>query len=336
MTRLFGATGVVALILMVLAAPTASANPACGAVVTTSIKLDNSMNCGTPALILAGNGITLNLAHNGIFENLGGTGPLVRITGKGVEIRNGQLDGGGKGVEVQNKNAKLSDLEIDNPDHYGIHVQAGASDAQISRVTIDDGSDTAGIEINADGARVSGSWVWGTTGIGIRLDGTSDARLSDNTVSGTSSDGISVDAAQDSVISGNRSCGSRFANGIRVGDGATSNLIEDNDLCGNVSGLRGGGDAAHTRVIGNRMNSNRREGAYITDGTGWKLTGNRANHNQSGFGIEGDPEVTLTNNVANFNAIAGFYVGSDRAVDGGGNQAHGNQGYQCGGIACGS
>jgi parallel beta-helix repeat protein len=257
----------------------------CGDVLTEDTVLDADLqNCPGDGLILAANGITLDL--NG-------------FTIDGDET-SGALGGGA-----------------------GVRVRPGATDtAVVGPGLIQEFSEGVVLDSNSGGAVIGVSLDRNTRG--IALANASDALIQGNTVTNSWLDGIRLDGfgTRDNTVKANRLKDNVF--GLAVSSGASGNLLVSNTISGSrhwgIAFFGGATDntAEHNHALFNG------EGVHVSSGsTGTELVRNVANHNAgNGFTIL-DQHAFLRGNVANRNGGYGIYAPNGYA-DGGGNVTRNN------------
>lgn len=275
--------------------------PACGAVVTTSFRLADDMNCpGSNGIVVGAPGITVHL--NGFTVTGDGTNSGVLNQGHDdVTVKGGTLRAffdGFKGTAGPKRNKIIGVVAVDNAND-GIEFDVdgnGQGGGHLISKSVATGNDDEGIEV--DGKNIE-----------IR-----NCDSSNNQVQGFDLGLV------DSVVTGNRASGNGGSGVSQVGSKTT---LQGNDLSGNEDfGLRISGDK--NRALFNRAHGNELDGVHIASGAANVI---KRNHTH-GNGYVGGVSDGLG---------SGIDATADAAVKGGGNKARGNDNpNQCVGISCGS
>jgi hypothetical protein len=357
---LFGISAAAA--LWALAAPAGANHVQCGDTITASTTLDSDLVCpGGTAVWIAADDVVFDLAGHAIRSSMGGQGIAYGDPLRGVDIRNGTVEGFDVGVNLWGIDHAVRRLHI-KADAYGIvNDVAGASDG------------TAGCE-----RRFAGSYCiernvieTGPDGLGIALGTTDGAHVWGNTVRGPASVGIAVAGDRTrTVLNRVETCLPSTASqgvGIQVWNYMTRAVVALNTV------MQCDADAVGIEVVampprpapwdcqadcgqgrGAEVRRNVVQGSSTTPGTHGHglfisdpaaiVAGNTTNAN-AGSGIvvasEGySSELTafgpnhslIINNTANGNRQSGIYAPYGR--DGDGNTAAGNGDTDCVGVAC--
>lgn len=294
----------------------AAQQPTCGQVVTTSVRLDESLRCpDTDGLVIGADGITINLNGHGIHQGIGFRGPGSAIANRGgydgVVIRNGGLGADGQGIDLAGaSNTRIIDVSASGG-VSAVHIEGGAGN-QILR---GDFRGFGGIDVSGSASlRVTDAAVTSAQSFGIRLQGSSGS-IARNRLDGG---GIWVQG-NDNRVADNVAVGALHA-GIEVASGA-NNVVARNwvvntrpvfspaDTTGD--GIRVGAFTAGTVIRENIAVGNGEDGIDV-ESSGVRLVRNLANDNTD-LGIDARPGAVATGNQASGN----------------GNPA------QCAGITCG-
>jgi parallel beta-helix repeat protein len=307
--------------LLLCAAGSAKADPACGEVLVQSIALTADLACNGPqqdGLVIAGDGVTLDL-NGHVISGSGAAG--VRIVGPNATVTNTAVRPGViRGFE------------------YGVYLNPthGATVSGLT-VTANGGGIAAGF---ADGNVISGNMITGNTRDGIRLGVSSHNAITDNTVSKNDLGIALADGSNDNVVAGNDVSKNRNF-GVCVFCNSDGNVIADNSVTNTTGGgghgiiVRSGSDWAE--VTGNGANRNEGDGIRVDDGYGCAsaadnvapigtvIADNAANRNgDDGIEVATEGVTTVRDNTANGNGDYG--IEAPNTEDGGGNVAVTNKG----------
>ncbi len=338
----------------------------CGDTVTQNTTLKNDLiGCPGDGLIIGADGVKLDLGGHLITSSTH-TGEGINFNGhNNVVLRGGQIQAFNDDVYINGNRNRVSGTQagvatygsatgfyIDGSggggnnntldrveasyDSTGLYVSRGHDNAviravadknsgrnitfayggnnTITRSTATNSGD--GLDLNNEsGDTVTHNTVTGNGGSGMDLRYVTAATVTDNTVSGNGYVGLGLTVAHGSLIA--RNLGDRNAqNGLSdiAGSGNTvaNNTFNDNGFT-NCCGYHSPGISVDSLSSGENFVNN------ITD-------------RNAGDGITDQGSSTLTSNTADFNQGHGIVTSG---VDGGGNEAHGNQTPpQCIGVVC--
>jgi parallel beta-helix repeat protein len=191
---------------------TAAADDLCGAIITTSLKLDHDLTCAGNGLVVGADGIKVDLKGHTISGS--GTGIGIIVVGRtGVTIMNGTVRSFTTGVQILDSTAVVlkGNEFVGNVD--GVDFQAGSI-----------------------GNTIKENHFQGNTsrGIMVRL-GTSANVIKENTLAGNRV-GILMFGAVDTTVKENVVSSSGLA-GIRFNVAATGNLLAENTVSSNPAGI---------------------------------------------------------------------------------------------------
>jgi hypothetical protein len=205
----------------------------CGATVVADVTLDQDLVCTGPGLVAGADGIEIDLNGHSITGPGSGMVIGIDVNGRsGVSIRGGTLASFFTGVRVVNSTdvSITGSTLLNNTD--GVDLQAGST-----RVTI---KENAFINSRTRGVMMRGS--------------TADITVKENRFTGNRV-GVLINGPIRSLVKENVIETNGLA-GIRVGDVATSNLVVENLIASNPSGIDfivgTGGSAA----VGNTFKEN--------------------------------------------------------------------------------
>jgi nitrous oxidase accessory protein NosD len=249
------------LLALALWPASAPAQLACGDSVTRDTTLTADLRgCGAAGLVVAADGVTLDLGGHTVAGNRLGFG--IGVTGRrDVTVRNGAVAGFRVGVAAADSNGVAVQGVTVADGHDGVnffHVAGGTIEA--SSFTGNDGS--AIFPEDSTGLRVLGNRAWGNaagfTGLGLA----------------------------DGVVAGNRAWDQAYY-GLYFID-ATRLAFADNRFERNgTAGMQIGGDSGGSLVVRNRAWRNGADG-IVVGGAGTALARNSAFFN-GGFGILAGP-----------------------------------------------
>jgi parallel beta-helix repeat protein len=289
----FGALPALAVTLFV--APAAASDISCGATITVDTTLTGNLRCPGDGLVVAADGVTLDLAGHTVAGS--GTGSGITVTGANVTVTNGVVTRFQQGLDVERtgNQAMLTQLTV-RKNGTGLEVGPGLS------------GPTQGT--------VSGSELTNNDLDGIFLNGTFWT-IEDTTVAHNGGNGIRAypDAFGQTIT------GSRIND--NAGHGISLSNQNDNSKVTNTVASRNGGDGIHvdtstTQVTGNTTRSNQGTGIWLNEDAGlafgpfYLIAGNTSTGNL-GYGIRSCIFVDA------------LHTCEPGMVDGGGNVARSNQ-----------
>ena len=276
--------------------PTADAAPlACGSQVRRSKTLTSNLNCTGDGLIIAANGITLNLGGFTITGDGGvGDNGIDNPTGKdNVVIKNGTVQNFDEGVKIgENATATANTVRgitATNNLEEGIDIDTGAGHKIIGNTTSNNSQ--SGIEVDARATLISGNTSNSNTDDGIDAEGNRNI-LTGNTTNQNGDEGTDVEGNKN-VISGatalsngedgfdieggrNKLKGStaqsNVADGVEIA--GSLNLVKESNASGNgVNGIEINTDvvpSANNRFFTNQLTNN---GNTVSDDVGLGFDG---------------------------------------------------------------
>jgi hypothetical protein len=292
------------LLLGPVVAPAAAQQPACGQVLTQSVRLTENLRCpDTTGLVVGAHGITINLDGHAIHQGIGfrGGGTAIDNSGgyDGVTIRNGSLGADGLGIRlVGASGTRITDVSA-SAGGSALGIEGGAGNRVVRG---DFGGFTAIVVDSSDSFSITLAEVRSFQSFGLRLTGSSavvarnsfdgggiaasgnGSRLTDNVIIGALDVGIGVLTGADNLIARNWVVDTRpvfspsdvTGDGIRVGPFTANTVVRENVAVGNgEDGIDVEGQTA--RLIRNLANDNTDLGIDARPGT--SATGNRASGN---------------------------------------------------------
>ena len=219
------------------AAPEVSATIACGDQVTTNLLVENDLACVGDGLIVAADGITINLGGHTLSGNGTGNGITIR-TRTGVTIQNGTVAGFLTGIFVATSS--------------GVVIKDNGFTGNREAVFLN-GSSGNTIKANTAWQNTSRGFMLRPTGSGVL---STDNDVKDNLLIDNPS-GILVFGQPGNTIKGNTISGSTVAALDLIGGGATGNEFKGNLLTTSAVGiLLGPGWSAGNLFAGNTVSSN--------------------------------------------------------------------------------
>lgn len=253
--RLSNSVKAVVLACLVTGAVPEAAGDLCGVTVFDDVTLDGDLTCTGDGLIVAADGIRIDL--NGYTIAGSGTGAGIAVTGRsGVWIRGGTITNFAVGIRVNTSTGLvIQDIEF-AADLEGIDLQAGSAGNTVKGNTFRN-SATRGIMLRGD---VRENEIKGNTFIGSRVGilvfGGIDNTLKENLVTGSTLAGIRFNViATGNVVKEN----AVFSNAVGIDfvvtatGSATGNELKENTIAANGCGLKG-------PASGNTLKNNSFEG----------------------------------------------------------------------------
>jgi large repetitive protein len=346
------ASALVVLALLALAEP-ASAQPACGEVITQDTTLEADLNCLGDGVLIGAAGITLDLDGHSI--NASGTG--IRNEGfDDVRIRDGEVGVDTRGIVFSG----VSGSVIRDVSFEGFQHAIDLIDSDGNRI-VDNRMLSVWLALleGSDGNVVRGNEIRGYEGF-IHVSESSHNRLLENVVESGQEVAVGVSGGHHNRIARNTIATSYFtavalraandnefvdnavsaaatgpaAPGLELVDGGSRNLVARNTFLGNTIGawVASGAD----NVLSRNTASGGSGDGFLVDAaaTGTVLRLNTA----IGFGDDGidvdAPGTLMERNTANDNGDLGIEAVSG-VIDRGGNRARGNaNAFQCVNVLC--
>ena len=304
-------------------APAGAAQPACGTVITQSLTLEADLVCPdapTPALVVGAAGITIDLGGHAIRGDLtvgGGVG--IGIDGRGghdgVKIRNGTVEGFGRGIVLHGaSDTRIRDMQVGGAGSDALTIEGGARNAVVESLI--QGRGRGILVVFSNRLRIARSTVTGAIGSAISLAG-DRGDIVDNTLGRDGAKGTVTVAGAGNRVAGNVVRGAVMGGQIVVASGA-GNVVARNWVIGSRATPFTGADtgilvvqsASGTRVV---------ENVSVAAG-------------EDGIDVE-DPTAHVARNTANDNGDLG--IEAVPGVRGNGNRATGNGNpAQCLNVAC--
>ena len=313
-----------------LAPMAAHAAVVCGQTITTSMTLDQNLNCP------AGSGI--NIAASNVTLDLGGhtiTGPapvgagsVVRGVGvlqsrAGVTVRNGVIRGFDQGVDVHPgaTGTVLTGLILDG-NSTGIRINTGAATSRVTDNIIINTTQFSAIQMGGNGHVVENNAFFAGNGAGIFLSGNNNV-IRGNKMSDMGQNGISIGAfpTNPGPFLNNQVIGNQINGAARIGNATSINVsngsgtrIESNTVNGRrktpgIFVL----DSANTVVASNILTNNASTGVLVRGtSTGTQVLRNQSHQNSfSGVTIENGPTGTVVaDNTVSGNGSNGVHISS--------------------------
>jgi nitrous oxidase accessory protein NosD len=265
----------------------------CGATITSDATLASDLKCPGDGIVVAGDGVTLDLGGHVLRGMSAGTG--IAVAGSHVTVRNGTVRGFHEGVRVTafpDGGTRLTLLAVVRND-VGVWIQSSRGTLDASTVS---DNELDGVRLNqADDWTIDASAILRNGGDGLSLLLAQTLRVTHNAVTGNGRSGIAsythVDLATiaENVVAGN----GRF--GITVRNSTTRvlrNVVRSNGLNGIdvLEDAAGPLFAPYYEITGNVSSKNGGDGinACVVDGTSLCAGG----------------MVDGGGNVARFNAVA--------------------------------
>ncbi|HEX7521775.1 MAG TPA: NosD domain-containing protein [Acidimicrobiia bacterium] len=348
--------------------PPADATPTCGSTLTASVTFTRGLVCTGNGLVIAAEGITVNLNGHSITGNGSGSGSGIVTNGHAVTIRDGRITNFDSGVSANqgpNHGPTIVRVHFDHNQIGVLLVRVGgalvrASSFMNNRTGISCGEgggdgysgntfskNTDGVDLfKCNNVRVrNNSFSANTTG--ISGDQTLSAVVESNHIAGGTT-GIDFELRnQDAVITRNTIINGRI--GIRVSTGGVSSgqrqPVSGNTISRNVMRNNGAAGLAiiidATQFLPSFVSNNvvianvfDRNGFHPAGTTNSPLGTELINDGAYANVLNGDDAFTFRDNVATGNADLGIQAVAG-INDGGGNTASGNgNAAQCLGVAC--
>jgi len=345
--------------------------PHCGDAITTDTTLTADVTgCTGNGLVIAADGITLDLAGHRIAGAATGDAVGVDVTGHGdVTIENGSVSGFEEGVYARRAGGlTVRHMSFSRAAHGGILVDGG-SDVTLRR-NIATRCGAGIIVTRSNGVVIGANRITRSGSGGIPVFDSRHVRIAGNAVSRSRDAAIGLfRGSSHNALVGNRVTNSGA--GIVVAEGASHNVIVGNVARGDDSGVILDVGTHDNRVAANLIDVSAFEGIALVASKDNVLTRNHVE--QSGriepaggivvIPLPDDPSQTsddnlLVHNRASHNGRDGIAIGEGQAgntlrgngadrnselgidaapgtIDGGGNHAAGNDDpRQCVGVSC--
>jgi hypothetical protein len=305
----------VLLALFVLPTAAQAQEPACGDVLTHSVRLDADLTCapGDTALTIGADGIVIDLGGHAI------TGASLAVDGRGgfddVIVRGGELRDNDLGIRLAGvDDGRLAHLDISG----GLEGVSAIGGERLSVRDVDSCATFNPIVLSDEtGDAVRRSRACGAE-TGMTVTRSDDIIVADSEFEDNVRVGLRLSGTDDSVVRYSSASGNRRV-GFSVGAGSTGVRMIENEARHNATGMEVEAGATGTRLRGNVASVNDAPpflGFLPTDGI-------------DVF----EPTTVLTDNVARRNPGFGIYA-PNGAVDGGGNRASGNGAGDCVNVSC--
>jgi parallel beta-helix repeat protein len=305
----------VILALLVPATAAQAQAPACGDVLTHSVRLHADLACapGDTALTIGADGVVIDLGGHAI------TGASLAVDGRGgfdgIVVRGGELRGNDLGVRLAGvSDGRLAHLTISG----GLEgVSATGGEGLIVRDVDSCATFNPIVLSDEDGDVVRRSRACGSE-TGMTVAGSRDVRIVDNHFEDNVRVGLRLSGTEDSLVRYNLATGNRRV-GFSIANGSSDNRIVENEAKHNASGFE-----VLAGATGNRLRANT---ARLND-----VPPGLPPFTSNGFDIF-EPTTVLADNVANRNPGFGIYA-PNGAIDAGGNRARGNGAGDCVNVGC--
>jgi len=251
--------------------PLPSESPACGATVTHSFRLSGNKTCASGSwIVINGEDITVDLGGNTVTGAAGFTG--VGISGSGITLRNGRIDGFGIGVSASGSKNVVEEIWATNSG-FEAFVLGGSGNTYIGNIAED-------------------------STIGFLMTG-EKVKIVRNLASDNSGDGF---AQSGSALTGTIASNTAFENG---GNGFTLRgtvVVSRNfALANDDDGFDFGQDPA--KIIGNVAVANDNGFDITSSESGWSLVDNVALANSHGIESNATPSPKGKGNIATGNNV---------------------------------
>jgi len=302
--RYVGAAGA----LLALAAPAAAraAGPACGATITSSVRLTADLrDCPADGLVIGADGITVDLNHHTIDGT--GNGAGVRLTTRhAVRIKNGTIKEFARGIDSLQGTGNVFEGLTSTANRSGIAVTESTGDTlrlnNLSRNTV-----TGALIFTSANTKVLGNRVYDNAGNGIAfVEGSTGNLASANDVRGAET-GLIIDTSDRNTFALNHV--SQSGDGVLVAG-------DQNTVTGNIIDRAAGCETCGGFGIG------------ITSGTGNQVKANVVTRSASdGINVQA-PTTLLALNLSTKNA--GIGINAVQGVKDGGR----NRSERCVGVVC--
>ena len=210
----------------------------CGERITQDVTLDSDLrNCAGVGLVIAGDGVTLDLGGHTIDGTGRGTGIVNGYGGdgrRGFHVRNGAVRGFKVGLRSGGRATTLRRLTVTRNATGGV-VLRGAQ-CVVERSTITDNGYGHGISVTgSDGCRIDSNRVTRHLGAGIQASRAAHLVIEDNRVGANRRAGILLAGTRASTLERNTVTGNET--GISLFDRSNSNVVRRNTAAGNVTGI---------------------------------------------------------------------------------------------------
>ncbi len=284
----------------------APVNLTCGQPVTTSVVLGNNLeDCPAAGLVVAANGITIDLNGHRISAATASASPGIDnlVGSTDVTIKNGTIDNFDTGVAAWGVRNVVQDLIVTRAINHGIFLTL--ADDTVVRRNVILRSGTAIQADNSTGVTISQNTGVRNTGDGIALDTTDASSIASNRLFGNNF-GISLlDASNNNSISGNHASANRI-DGIFL-QASTGNSLSRNTTSGNdVIGIRLNTGATGNTLIKNTTTANTQSGIVVQGGPNTLRENNASSNNDYGIAVNGGIGIVLVENRAHENGAEGI------------------------------
>jgi hypothetical protein len=305
----------VILALLVPATAAQAQAPACGDVLTHSVRLHADLACapGDTALTIGADGVVIDLGGHAI------TGASLAVDGRGgfddIVVRGGELRGNDLGIRLAGvSDGRLAHLTISG----GLEgVSATGGEGLIVR-DVDSCAGFNPILLSGEtGAAVRRSSACGAE-TGMTVARSHDVTIVESAFTGNVRVGLRINGSEGTVVRWSSATGNRRA-GFSVAAGSTGTRLVENEATHNATGIEVEAGATGTRLRANVASRNDAPPAlpfFPSDGIDVL-----------------DPSTVLADNVANRNPGFGIYA-PNGAIDAGGNRARGNGAGDCVNVGC--
>lgn len=197
--------------------------PTCGSVVTSDVTLHSDLNCDQTGLIVAANGVTINLNGHTITHNVGNN-------------RNNALPGGYAGIQfaaLQPSGNRANHVTINGPGEIsgfdtGVAF-TGTSNDKITDVILK--GNTEGVSISGSNNIEVSVNTLSNNNYGVYSEGSVGDKIVFNSISGSKIAGIDFINTDNSMIAANNMFGNG-QNGIVLDSQSTDNKIDYNNVFG--------------------------------------------------------------------------------------------------------
>jgi parallel beta-helix repeat protein len=354
-------TAVVASLLLTLilvAAAPASAQPACGQVITQDTTLTADLDCDGDGLVIGAPGITLDLGGHKISANRA----VINTGHADVTIRNGSITFDTVGVQlIGARGNTIRDLAIDGL-LWGIELRGSdrnrivANNLLSALIGLDSTSDRNVVRENVTRGHegvitVSGSYnrlvhniVWTTVDTAMSVGGHHNEVLNNGLVAARGTL-LALRGVEDSVIANNHlvQYEASFGDLAVYVTGSSRNVFRDNEVASAPLGIlieSGARNVFRRNLVEGAVDPTFTTGEPDGFGVQAAATGTLLQNNDvHGFADDGidveAPSTTIRRNTANQNGDLGIEA-VPGVIDGGGNTASGNGNpLQCTNVFCG-
>jgi parallel beta-helix repeat protein len=289
----------------------------CGDRVTQDVQLDSDLrNCAGVGLLIARDGVTLDLSGHTIDGTGRGTGIVNGYGGdgrRGFHVRNGTVRGFKVGVRSGGRGTTLRRLTVTQNATGGVVLRG--SQCVMERSTITDNGYGHGISITgSDGCRIDANRVSRHLGAGIQASRAARLVIEDNRVGSNRRAGILVAGTHAATVERNTVTGNET--GISLFDRSNSNVVRRNTAAANVTGIALTFGGTGNRIEHNSVSASQEAAIRLAEtGSGNAVTRNLVTLSGEGIRVIDSAALRVEGNSVYDNRGDGIFV-AEQDTDG--------------------